>query len=142
MVGNIQCIYKSAFTNMYNFYMKIELQVRTQVDNNQTDDELQDSQVATLTFQKEINIQNLLGVMPTEEIGIFFVIYGQTALFPLTREENDTNTVIGSSVVSFTIAGLQPGSILSKPILIDLRIVNPSTGTAEVGIHCDHVLNK
>ena len=105
----------------------------TQADNNQTNEDLQDNQLATLTFPSGINLEELLPNTTTGEVGIFFVVYDQSTLFPVGEDgPNNEMNVVGSSVVSFTIAGLRPGTVLPQPILIDFRIINPVMGNTEV----------
>ena len=55
-------------------------------------------------------------------------------------EDNPVQDVVGSAVVSFTIAGLLPGTILPEPLLIDLRIADPVTGSSEVASYQYSVL--
>ena len=105
-------------------------------DNNQTNQNLQDNQIATLTFPSGIDFEQLLGP-DVENVGIFFVIYNQDTLFPSLGEPNEvTNNSVGSAVVGFTIAGLPFGTILPQPLLIDFRVSNPLTGGSEVMKNC------
>ena len=111
------------------------LQVTGMDDENQTNEDLEENQIAILTFPSGIDVQDLLGT-DEEDIGMFFVTYEQDVLFPRIGEEktNDSDKLdpVGSAVVSFTIVGLEPGTILPEPISIDLRIANPLTGNSEV----------
>ena len=115
------------------------LQVISDADNNQTNQDLQNNQIATLTFPSGINVRQLIGATDDDEdVGIFFAIYNepQSPLFPSDRvniqSNNITQDVVGSAVVSFTIARLPPGTILPVPLLIDLRVSDPDTGSSEV----------
>lgn len=108
------------------------LQVDSMNDNNQTNQDLQDNQIATLTFPSGIDFEQLLGP-DVENVGIFFAIYDQDTLFPSLGEPNEvTSDPVGSAVVGFTIAGLPLGTLLPQPLLIDFRVANPFTGGSEV----------
>ena len=117
---------------LYYNYVDGGLQVNSM---DQTNEDLEENQIAILTFPSGIDVQDLLGT-DEEDVGIFFVIYEQDTLFPRigAEETNDGEELdpVGSAVVGFTIAGLEPGTILPEPILIDLRIANPLTGNSEV----------
>ena len=108
------------------------------INDNQTNQILQDNQLATLSFPPGINLQQfIVNMAANESIGIVFVIYDQSALFPINEnsiiannnEDDDVITTVGSPVVSLTIAGLLAGTILPEPIEINLRIVN-TTGVS------------
>ena len=116
------------------------LQINTMGGSNQTGENLQNDQLATLVFPSGIDLISLIGnsTDDEEDIRVIFVVYDQNNLFPVrepvtdgnrAREDNEIETVVGSPVISLTIAGLLPGTILPEPIEIVLRIV-------ETGVQC------
>lgn len=109
------------------------LQVGVMNGNSQTNEKLPDSDLAAFTFPSGIDIQQLIGG-EQEDVGIFFVTYDRDALFPRREERNNQTEQdpVGSAVVGFTIAGLPPGTVLPKPVLINFGIADPVTGSSEV----------
>ena len=62
-----------------------------------------------------------------DAVKIAFAIFTETKLFPLRRDnvsDNDTNSVVGSQVVSASVAGIADGAILSAPVRISMRLTN------------------
>ena len=106
------------------------LQVNSMNSNNQMNQTIQDDQLVILTFPSGINLQQLINNNATadsEDIGIVFVVYAQSALFPVQdpvvmMDNTVVETVVGTSVVSLTIAGLLPGTNLTEPLVITFTI--------------------
>ena len=62
-----------------------------------------------------------------DAVKIAFVVFTETALFPVRRDnvsDNDTSSVVGSQVVSASIAGIADGATLSAPVRISMRLTN------------------
>ncbi len=106
------------------------LQVNSMNSDNLTNQTIQENQLVTLTFPSGINLQQLINNNATadnEDIGIVFVVYDQSTLFPVQEpvvviDDTVVETVVGTSVVSLTIAGLLPRTTLNEPIVITFTI--------------------
>ena len=60
-------------------------------------------------------------------VRIAFAIFTETRLFPVRRanvSDNDTSSVVGSQVVSASVAGIADGATLSAPVSISMRLTN------------------
>ena len=60
-------------------------------------------------------------------VRIAFAIFTETRLFPVRRanvSDNDTSSVVGSQVVSASVAGIADGTTLSAPVSISMRLTN------------------
>ena len=63
-----------------------------------------------------------------EDVRIAFTVYNSPALFPVRntsqRTTNTAGTVVGSQVVSVSVAGVMEGAGLDAPVTFSLRLTN------------------
>ena len=63
-----------------------------------------------------------------EDVRIAFTVYNSPALFPVRntsqRTTNTVGTVVGSQVVSVSVAGVMEGAVLDAPVTFSLRLTN------------------
>lgn len=102
--------------------------------------QIQDYQpLAIFSFPSGVDIDKLID-SDQEDVGVFFVVYEEDTLFPVSKTSTELlSHPVGSTVVGFTIATVSRlGSpeitsiYLPEPVSIVLRIADPDTGSAEV----------
>lgn len=111
---------------MYVYTGELEVSAGNQPSGN-----LHNDHSAILSFPSGVDIQELVS-SNKEDVGIFFIAYDQDSLFFDATHNNLSEDQIGSAIVGFTISSLPVGTILPKPISINLRIEDPITGSSEV----------
>ena len=70
-------------------------------------------------------------LLTNQSINIAFAVFKETTLFPVRENDkpdnNNTTSVVGSQVVSASVAGIADGTMLNTPITISLRLTNTPT---------------
>ena len=65
-----------------------------------------------------------------KDVRIAFTVYNSSSLFPVrntsqrTTTSNTAGTVVGSQVVSVSVAGVMEGAVLDAPVTFSLRLTN------------------
>ena len=89
-------------------------------------DGLSPSLYSALSVPREI--VNSIG--EEKDVRIAFTVYNSPALFPVrntsqrTTTSNTAGTVVGSQVVSVSVAGVMEGTVLDAPVTFSLRLTN------------------